>query len=194
MTRAACERASRSRSPPFRTATCCPTRPAAAQPAAQDASKQTQFLLERGPGLVRAGDEPQLEIVAANRRHEPRSGALCSRSGRARSRTSRRVHADVARLVLVLPAAAADCLDCIASQRSLIEEASGSTRLARRTPYRRQKSTQALAFDLGRYRPGSARGGRAAGHVYRLLTDLSMPHFGATALQVAPDSNLQKLR
>jgi len=33
----------------------------------------------------------------------------------------------------------------------------------------------------------------ALGLPYRLLTDLSMPHFGSTALQVAPDSSPQKL-
>ena len=31
------------------------------------------------------------------------------------------------------------------------------------------------------------------GGLFRLLGDLSMPHFGATAFQVAPDSNLQKI-
>jgi hypothetical protein len=51
-----------------------------------------------------------------------------------------------------------------------------------------------MAIDLGRFRAGSALAkDESLGSVYRLLSDLSMPHFGSTTLEVAPDSNLQKL-
>ena len=52
----------------------------------------------------------------------------------------------------------------------------------------------AMTFALGLFRAGSVVAEDARlGSLSRLLTDLSMPHFGSTALLVAPDSGLQRL-
>jgi len=85
-------------------------------------------------------------------------------------------------------------LDCIAAQRSMgtdgledyEEWAVGAVSLA--------KEHQALALDLGRYRAASVLiENESLGSVYRLLTDLSMPHFGSTTLQVAPETGLERV-
>jgi hypothetical protein len=56
------------------------------------------------------------------------------------------------------------------------------------------KEHQALSFDLGRYRAGSVLAeDPVLGDLYRLLTDLSMPHFGSTALQLGPETGLQRI-
>ena len=70
----------------------------------------------------------------------------------------------------------------------------GSTRVGSKARCHRTESTRRwrlISGVLARVRR-SAEDDRL-GVMYRLLSDLSMPHFGATVFQVAPDSNLQKI-
>jgi len=84
--------------------------------------------------------------------------------------------------------------DCIAAQRLLLAEGFAEYHAWLEGALSQDRERAAMAFDLGRFRAGSALAeDEQLGSVYRLLTDLSMLHFGSTALHVAPDSNLQKL-
>ena len=84
--------------------------------------------------------------------------------------------------------------DCIAAQRLLLAEGFAEYHAWLEGALSQDRERAAMAFDLGRFRAGSALAeDEQLGSVYRLLTDLSMPHFGSTALETAPDSSLQKL-
>jgi hypothetical protein len=84
--------------------------------------------------------------------------------------------------------------DCVAAQRSLIADGFGEYEAWLDKAITQDREHAAMAFDLGRFRAGSVLAeDERLGMLYRLLSDLVMPHFGATAFQVAPDSNLQRL-
>jgi hypothetical protein len=85
-------------------------------------------------------------------------------------------------------------LDCIAAQQSLARDNFSEYEGWLDNAVSQATEHQALSIDLGRYRAGSVLSEDAKlGSLYRLLTDLSMPHFGSTALQVGPEAGLQKL-
>src|SRR3970282_1817313 len=84
--------------------------------------------------------------------------------------------------------------DCIAAQRSLLADAFADYLEWLPGALSQERGEAALGIELSRFRAGSLLAqDQRLGTVYRLLTDLSMPHFGATALQTAPDSSLQRL-
>ena len=71
---------------------------------------------------------------------------------------------------------------------------SAITRSGSRGRSRRRRRITHWRSTSGRYRAASVLAeDEQLGALYRLLTDLSMPHFGSTAFQTAPDSNLQRL-
>jgi hypothetical protein len=85
-------------------------------------------------------------------------------------------------------------LDCLAVQRGLVRDGFGEYEEWLEGAIAQARARNALAFDLGRYRAASVLAeDERLGPLYRLLTDLSMPHFGSTAFQTGSDSNLQKL-
>lgn len=172
-----------------------PTRPSAAQPAMQDAFRQTQFLLSADLELFEKVMNLQIQIVAANSRlRTTEAAALFAFWSRAFSHIS-----DACTMMSLgsysscAPLLRTAC-DCIASQLSLLEDGFGEYETWLENAVSQDREHAAMAFDLGRFRAGSALAeDERLGGAYRLLTDLSMPHFGATALQVAPDSNLQRV-
>ena len=172
-----------------------PSRPSAAQPAVQDAFRQTQFLLSQDLELFEKLMNLQLQIVGANSRlRSPEAGALFGFWSRAFTHI-----ADACTMMSLgsysscAPLLRTAC-DCIASQRSLLEDGFGEYEAWIDNAVSQDREHAAMAFELGRFRAEAALAqDERLGGVYRLLTDLSMPHFGATALQVAPDSNLQRL-
>ena len=172
-----------------------PRPPANALSAVQDAHRQTHFLLGADAELFRRAMELQLAIVRVNaKRLTPERAALLAFWSRvydclagACTLMSQGSYAACAPLLRT-------ACDCLAAQRSLI--ADGFTEYAEWVAggVAQDRDKRALAFDLGRFRAGSVLAAdEALGPLYRLLTDLSMPHFGSTALQVAPDSGPQKL-
>jgi hypothetical protein len=172
-----------------------PSRPSAASPTIQDAFRQTQFLLSADLDLYEKVMNLQLQIVAANSRlRTAEAAALFSFWSRAYTHS-----ADACTLMSLgsysscAPLLRTVC-DCLAAQRSLLSEGFGEYEAWLDNALSQDRERGATAFDLGRFRAGSALAeDDRLGMVYRLLTDLSMPHFGSTALAVAPDSNLQKL-
>lgn len=172
-----------------------PTRPSAAAPAVQDSFRQTQFLLSDDLALFERAMNLQLQVVAANAKARTlEAAALFGFWSRTFSHLG-----DACGLVCLgsyvscAPLLRAAC-DCIAAQRSLIADGFDEYEEWYAGAITQDKERAALAFDLGRFRAGSVLAqDERLGSVYRLLTDLSMPHFGASALQAAPESTLQKL-
>lgn len=161
----------------------------------QDAYRQTRFLLQNDLALFERSMNLQLQAVSANSKlRTPQAAALFGFWSRVFSHL-----ADVC--ALLTRASYASCppllrtaCDAIAAQRSLVRDGFEEYEEWLEGAIRQEKEQQALAFDLGRFRAGSALAeDPRLGAAYRLLTDLSMPHFGSTAFLVAPDSNLEKL-
>ncbi len=172
-----------------------PSRPSAASPTIQDAFRQTQFLLSADLELFEKVMNLQLQIVAANSRlRTVEAAALLFFWSRAFSHL-----ADACTMMSLgsysaCPPLLRTACDCLAAQRSLLTDEFSEFKEWLEAPVSQDREHAAMAFDLGRFRAGSVLAeDERLGGIYRLLTDLSMPHFGATALQVAPDSNLQKL-
>jgi hypothetical protein len=172
-----------------------PSRPAGVSPPVLDAYRQTQFLLNADLALFERAMNLQLKIVAANSKaRTTRAAALFAFWSRAFSHL-----ADACTLlstgsyVSCAPLLRAAC-DCIAAQRSAAADDFAEYEGWFEGAIQQDREHAATAFDLGRFRAGSMLAqDERLGSAYRLLTDLSMPHFGATALQTAPASNLQKL-
>jgi hypothetical protein len=172
-----------------------PSRPSAASRIVQDAYRQTQFLLGADLAVFERAMNLQLRIVAANSKaRTTRAAALFAFWSRTFSHL-----ADACALLTIgsytscAPLLRTAC-DCVAAQRSLSADNFAEYEEWFADAIRQDREHAAAAFDLGRFRAGSVLAeDERLGSVYRLLTDLSMPHFGATALQTAPDSNLQKL-
>jgi hypothetical protein len=83
--------------------------------------------------------------------------------------------------------------DCIGAQRGL---ASGGLDefTAWLAAMGQSREHSALDVGLGRYRAGSVLAAdERLGGLYRAVTDLSMTHFGSTLLQVAPESDLERI-
>jgi hypothetical protein len=176
-----------------------PPRPAAAPAAGQDAHRQTHFLLGQELALFEQAMNLQIDIVGGNAKsasaRSPQGAALLGLWSRVFSYL-----ADACGLMCrgsyasCPPLLRAAC-DCIAAQRSLLSDQFSDYLEWLPTAFGQERRHAALAIELGRFRAGSVLAqDERLGAVYRFLTDLSMPHFGATALQTAPDSSLQSIR
>jgi hypothetical protein len=172
-----------------------PSRPSAPQPAVQDAFRQTQFLLTSDLDLFEKLMTLQLQIVKANSRlRTPEAAALFSFWSRAFSHMSDACTMMTLGSYSATPPLLRAACDCIATQQSLLGDGFAEYQEWLDGAISQDREHAATAFDLGRFRAGSALAeDERLGGLYRLLSDLSMPHFGATTLQVAPDSNLQKI-
>jgi hypothetical protein len=162
----------------------------------EGAPREARFLLGEELALFEKGMNLELRIVTDSRAGRYRTHALAALLGL----WSRSFHyrADACSLMLrgrcvsCIPLLRAAC-DCIGAQRGLVsgEMDKFTAWLADMTQSREHA---ALDIGLGRYRSGSELAGddRLAA-LYRALSDLSMTHFGSTLLQVAPESDLQKI-
>ncbi len=172
-----------------------PGRPTGAAPAVQDAHRQTEFLLGEELTPFERAMNLQLQIVAANAKNRtPQAGALLAFWARVFAYL-----ADACSLVSLgsyvscPPLLRAAC-DCVAAQRSLLAGGFDEYEQWLGSGFGQDRERQALSIELGRFRAGSLLAkDEGLGPLYRLLTDLSMPHFGATVVQTAPDSSVQRL-
>lgn len=172
-----------------------PGRPANAPPIVQDAHRQTQFLLGSELALFERAMNHQLQVVAANSKvRTAAAAALVALWSRVYSGL-----ADTCQLMSLgsyvsCPPLLRASLECLAAQKSLIADGFGEFEEWFGQAFSQERAHAALSIELGRFRAGSVLAEEERlGFLYRLLTDLSMPHFGATALQVAPESSLQRL-
>jgi len=138
----------------------------------------------------------EVRIVAASRAGRYRTHALAALLGLwSRSFAYR---ADACSLIVrgthvsSIPLLRAAC-DCIGAQRGLTSGGMDEF-TAWLAAMGQSREHRALDIGLGRYRAGSALAtDERLGHLYRAVTDLSMTHFGSTLLEVAPESDLQKI-
>jgi len=172
-----------------------PGRPAGEQPAVQDAHRQTHFLLPADLALFEQAMNLQLSAVAAGtKKRSPEAAALMGFWSRTFSYLS-----DAC--VLLGRASYASCppllraaCDCIAAQRSLIADGFEEYHEWLASALGKDREHAASYIEMGRFRAGSVLAqDERLGSAYRFFTDLTMPHFGSTLLQVGPDSGQQKL-
>jgi hypothetical protein len=160
------------------------------------APREVRFLLGEDLALFERGMNLEIRIVMASRGSSHRTHALAALLGLwSRSFTYR---ADACSLVVrggyvsSTPLLRAAC-DCVGAQRGLAkgDRAEFTDWL---TAMGQSREHSALNVGLGRYRAGSALAAdERLGTVYRMMTDLSMTHFGPTLLQVAPESDLERI-
>ncbi len=172
-----------------------PPRPTSATAAVLDAHRQTNFLLPDDLFLFERVMNVQLQVVAANAKaRSPQAAGLFTMWSRAFSyladACSLTVRASYSSAAPLLRAA----LDCIAVQRSLISDGFAEYEEWFAGAVTRTKERTAIAYDMGRFRAASALADdERLGMLYRLLSDLSLPHFGPSTLLIAPDTNQQRI-
>jgi hypothetical protein len=171
-----------------------PTRPVAATAAVQDAYRQTNFLLPDELFLFERAMNVQLQAVAANAKlRTTQAAGLFTLWSRTFSHL-----ADACALVAQASYASAapllrTALDCTAAQRSMVADSFAEYEEWYAGAVTQARERHALAFDIGRFRAGSVLAqDERLGLLYRLLSDLAMPHFGSSTLLVAPDTNQQR--
>jgi hypothetical protein len=157
--------------------------------------REARFLLGEDLALFERGMNMELRIAMDSRASHYRTHALAALLGLwARSFVYR---ADACSLtvrggyVSSIPLLRAAC-DCIGAQRGVAGDLREFT--AWLSTMSQDREHAALELGLGRYRSGSmlATDDRL-GSLYRAVTELSMTHFGSTLLEVAPESDLQKI-
>ena len=172
-----------------------PARPGSATAAVQDAHRQTNFLLPDELFLFERAMNVQLQAVAANAKlRTPQAAGLFTLWSRTFSHLADAcaltVQASYASAAPLLRAA----LDCIAAQRSMIADGFAEYEEWHAGAVTQARERHALAFDIGRFRAASVLAqDERLGLLYRLLSDLAMPHFGSSTLLVAPDTNQQRI-
>jgi len=168
-----------------------PEKPSMASPAALDAFRQTSFLLGEELGLFERAMNAVLASTA-DKPKGPRGAAMLSVGSRAFSHLADACtlmcHGSYDSCLPLLRMA----LEAHAVQSALVRDDFG--------PYEEwfpgavKKEGAAVRIDLGHSKAASvlAADDRLGG-LYRLLMDLSMPHFGSALFFAAPETNLQKV-
>lgn len=168
-----------------------PGKPAGASPALLDAYRETTFLLSEELTLF---EQAMNEILALNSSEKPRGArgaAVLTIGGRVYAHL-----ADACRLMcygsyVSCPPLVRMALEAAAVQMALIRDDFG--------PYDewyQNAVTQegaAIRIELGHSKAASVLAeDEELGQLYRLLMDLSMPHFGSALFLAAPETSLQK--
>ncbi|MCH7810353.1 MAG: hypothetical protein IH863_07225 [Chloroflexi bacterium] len=195
MTADASKRALRFRLEAFPERYALPPRPTSATAAVLDAHRQTNFLLPDDLFLFERVMNVQLQVVAANARaRSPQAAGLFTMWSRAFSyladACAMTVRASYSSATPLLRAA----LDCIAVQRSLIDDGFAEYEEWFAGAVTRTKERTAIAYDVGRFRAATPLADdERLGMLHRLLSDLASPSFGASTLIVAPETNPQRI-
>jgi hypothetical protein len=171
-----------------------PPRPSSATATVLDAHRQTAFLLADDVTLFERAMNLQLSIVAANqKKRDPHTQLLFAYWSRVFSLLADACAAVFMGSYVSAPPLVRAACDCVAAQRSLISDGFTEAEQWHPTAVAQAKEQNALALDIGRFRAGSVMAeDEVLGRLYRVASDLSMPHFGSTLLQVAPDTTLQR--
>jgi len=172
-----------------------PPRPTSATAAVLDAHRQTNFLLPEDLFLFERVMNVQLQIVAANAKaRTPQAAGLFTMWSRAfgylADACALTVRASYSSATPLLRAA----LDCLAVQRYLIADDFAEYDDWFAGAVTRTKERTAIAYDVGRFRAASVLADdERLGMLYRLLSDLALPHFGPSTLLIAPDTTQQRI-
>jgi hypothetical protein len=171
-----------------------PARPTASA-VVQDAHRQTGFLLGQELATFDSAMNLQLRIVAENTKARgPRAAAMFTLGSRAFSHLADActlmTYGSYASCTTLLRTA----LEFIAVERSLIAGRFADYEEWFAYAVSPDRRDAALAIETGRYKAASALiADERLGTLYRLMMDLSMPHFGSTVLLTAPETGLQKI-
>lgn len=172
-----------------------PVRPPNASAQVVDAHRQTGFLLGDDLAVFDRAMNLQLQVVTANAKAKGAPAlALFSFWSRAFA-----FLADAC--TLMASGSYGSCapllrsaLDCIAAQQSFIEDGFVEYEKWHANAVSQEKTRAATVIDIERFRAaGVLIENPELGLLYRLLSDLSMPHVGGTLFLTAPETSLQKL-
>lgn len=174
-----------------------PGRPEDPSPAVQDAYRQTQFLLGRDLDLFGRLMNLQLRIVADSHHSRYRTHPLAALMGlwsRAflymADACALATHGGYASCLPLLRAAS----ECVAAQDQLRREEMDQFLGWLAATLKPHKVHKALEVELGSYFAGDALASdERLRSIYRPASDLGRPNFGATLLQVGPESSSQRL-
>ena len=169
-----------------------PGRPAELDPAAEDAWRQSSFLLAEDLSLLAEGFALQLRLAATGYEPSARTMSMAALA----SQWSRALTAESEALALVrrggYGAAVAlirQAVELVAAQVALAGGELDDFRRWAHHAYGRHEPTRAEEVGLGHYFAGEAiASDEALRVVYRACSDLGRPNFGATALFVAGDA------
>ncbi len=174
-----------------------PGKPEGAAPAAQDSYRQTSFLLRSDLSLFEEGMNLQLAIVSASGGSKYRTHRLAAIQG-LWSRVFLHL-ADGCLLVTrgsypsVLPLIRTAC-ECLGAERQLHDTEMDEFLAWLEPSLRPNEEFRAVDVGLGPFFAGGAMADdERLGAIYRAAGDLSRPNFGATLLQVGPESNNTRL-
>ncbi len=171
-----------------------PSRPSGAAASVQDAYRQTAFLLASDLALFERAMNHHLRLALRCAKVRTRESAALFAFW---SKVYRHL-ADACALLhtgsyLSCPPLLRSACDCVAAQRSLIAGGFDEYREWLPASVAQDRERAALRIEIGRFRAGSVLAqDQRLGLAYRVLTELSMPHFGSTLLQSAPGVSPQK--
>lgn len=171
-----------------------PARPGNVSAAALDAHRQTGFLLGEEMATFERAMNLQLRIVTENAKvRGARAAAMFTLWARVFSHL-----ADACALMsqgsyVSCAPLARFALEAIAVQRSLVAGGFAEYEEWFAGAVSQDKTNAALVIDRGNYKTASVLiADEQLAVLYRLLTELSMPHFGSSLLLAAPETSLQK--
>ena len=174
-----------------------PGRPDDPSAPVQDAYRQTQFLLGKDLSLFERGMDLQLRVVRESSGSQYRNHPYAALMG-LWSRTFLYL-ADACLLVTrgayasALPLVRSAC-ECIAAQEQLRRAEMDHFFHWLYTTLRPDEAHKAFEVEMGRYFAGETLASdERLRSVYRPASDLGRPNFGATVLQVGPESNNLRL-
>ncbi len=170
-----------------------PPRPTTSTAAVQDAHRQTNFLLRGELAEFEKLMNLQLRIVAGqSRARGPGVAAILTYWSRSYGGLGDACTLLACGSYASCPPLLRTVLDCIAIQRSLSGE--GFAEYEEWFAASVGRDGAATSIELGRYRAASVLvSDERLGPMYRLLSDLTMPHMGSTLLLSAPEAGSQKL-
>lgn len=172
-----------------------PGRPSVASAAVIDAHRQTGFLLGDEVAVFERAMNLQLQVVAANAKAKgvpplalfsfwSRTFALLADACALMTAGSYGSCAPVLRTAL----------DCVAAQRSFIADGFVEYEKWYAGAVTQEPGRASLVIDIERFRAATVIiADESLNLLYRLLSDLSMPHVGGTLFLTAPEASLQKL-
>lgn len=174
-----------------------PARPEQGPPASLDAFRQTEFQLRSDLRLLHEGMNLQLRVVAESYPAKYRTHAAAV----FQLYWSRVFHylSDAALLItrgsyVGVPPLVRTACECVSAAVQLGSEELGDFLAFLSTSHRPHEAHRATEIGRGSYHAGGTLASdERLGLVYRTSTELARPHFGATLVEVAPESNLQKL-
>jgi len=171
-----------------------PARPANATASVLDAYRQTNFLLPEEFALFERVLNLQLRLVATNAKAKGvKAAALFSLWSRVVANLADACQSACCGSYVSCPPLLRAALDCIAVEKSLVAGGFAEYEEWFAEGIAQERSRAATAIDIGRFRSASVLiDDERLGPLFRLLSDLSMPHLGSSLFFASPEVSPQK--